>query len=252
MIKPPAYYSIRSDYIQRDQIVYCRQFKRQSKRRPIKQPFVYDIAGEIAKEQSASYIVDIGCGNGYKLIQYRDQYHIIGIDHGQNVNFCRERYPFGEWINFDLELPLYLKLNKRGGVGIVADVVEHLLDPDNILGTIREWLINGTCKAVVLSTPERLLTYSGDHIGPPVNINHIREWSFSEFEGYLNKIGIPIAAKGLTCDRDDLSFRHHVDEFTYSYPRGYGRLPPFRTIFMVLSHLNIKLSNDGIRWILKK
>jgi hypothetical protein len=247
-MNPASHYNIRDDYQQRYEVNYCRHFKAQSKRKPLKQPFVYDIMGEVARQVSASFLVDVGCGNGYKISQYESAFPIIGVDYGRNIDFCKENYSF-ECIDFDLEQESYLDLNRAGGVAVCSDVIEHLLNPD--LLTMKKWLDVGTCKAVVLSTPERDLTYNGEHIGPPDNVHHIREWNMMELDGYLRNLGLPIAVKGLTCDRDDCSTRVSVGG-SYLYPNGYGRLPPFRTIFMVLSHLNIKLTDDKIRWAIQQ
>ena len=70
---------------------------------------------------------------------------------------------------------------------ICSDVVEHIVDPDELLNFICQF----SFKYLVISTPDRekllYMEYYGSQSqsGPPVNFAHVREWSFSEFEQYV-------------------------------------------------------------------
>jgi len=68
-------------------------------------------------------------------------------------------------------------------------VIEHLLNPDFLLDYIKSKLaINGT---VILSTPERN-RLRGVKCNCSPNLHHVREWSFDEFERYLESEGFQI------------------------------------------------------------
>ena len=47
-------------------------------------------------------IVDIGCGIARKLSQIECTTR-IGVDIGSNIDFCRNHYDWGTWIEADLE-----------------------------------------------------------------------------------------------------------------------------------------------------
>lgn len=68
---------------------------------------------------------------------------------------------------------------------ICADVIEHLLDPDELL----RWLSSIPFKKIVFSTPDRSFLVnelrSSCEMGPPHNPHHVREWNFQEFERYI-------------------------------------------------------------------
>ena len=67
-------------------------------------------------------------------------------------------------------------------VGICSDVIEHIREPNGLLSFLKKL----KCKLFVISTPKR------EHMvrnGPPNNIHHVREWTFHEFQIYLESQG---------------------------------------------------------------
>jgi len=70
---------------------------------------------------------------------------------------------------------------------ICADVVEHILNPDDLLNHIKQY----NFKYLIISTPDRAVLKNMKEyglkawFGPPVNRSHVREWSFEEFSEYL-------------------------------------------------------------------
>ena len=89
----------------------------------------------------------------------------------------------------------------RDSIVVCADVIEHLMNPNPLLGMIHGMLIQGS-KAVVLSTPERDLTYGIGHFGPSPNLCHVREWNVEEFRRVLEGTGFKVAHLGLTPSND--------------------------------------------------
>lgn len=166
------------------------------------QPDVYPEAARLAEMLGASCLVDVGCGNGMKLVAQHPRFDVIGIDlGGPNLDLCRTRYPFVEWLEHDVESPLPLPvpdvvLNRS--VVICSDLIEHLRQPERLLRKLRSTL--SLTRAVVVSTPERDLTWGADHNGPPPNPCHVREWTRDEFSALL----------------DDSGFRHRLMTLTRS------------------------------------
>jgi hypothetical protein len=159
-------YIIRNDRIPHDD----RDFKDEY------QNEVYLTALNLCKSNNYTNIVDIGCGSGYKLKKYFDEYNTIGYEIEPCYSYLKLRYPNNIWKihNFDEKLI-------DTDIIICSDVIEHIEDPDLLL----DWISTSTFKYIVFSTPDRSLLYSNSHIGPPRNTDHVREWNFHEFENYI-------------------------------------------------------------------
>lgn len=167
------------------------------------QPDVYDFAAEIAEKLRCTYILDIGCGLAHKLVSQYPKFKIIGIDYGRNIIKCKNEYQFGKWISWDLERPFEINLDKEilsKSIIICSDVIEHLVNPSNLLKTIKKFLDNST--ACIISTPERDLTRGINDFGPPANLQHVREWNLMEFERFLQSYGFNLGLIGLTASND--------------------------------------------------
>src|SRR5581483_4144698 len=154
------------------------------------QPEVYADAAAIAETLGARRIVDVGCGTAGKLAALHPRFEIVGIDYGSNLDVCRERYPFGTWLEHDLEQEVELPVPPEllaDAVVVCADVIEHLVRPELLLRKLRAVL--GHARAVLLSTPERDLARGRDHMGPPPKQHHVREWTLRELGAFLEYEG---------------------------------------------------------------
>lgn len=152
------------------------------------QPDVYAEAAALARVFDTRRIVDLGCGDGSKLVALHPEFEIVGIDVGANLERARE-HGVGTWIELDLDSGGPLPI---GGCAstlfICADVIEHLVHPELTLAQIRDALSNGA-DALVLSTPERDLN-GADRAGPPANPAHVREWNRDELLRFLAAQGL--------------------------------------------------------------
>jgi len=71
-----------------------------------------------------------------------------------------------------------LPVSADGVVVVCADVIEHVTDPVLLLQKLAS--AQRGAHALFLSTPERDLTYSRAHNGPPLNPRHVQEWTLRE------------------------------------------------------------------------
>jgi SAM-dependent methyltransferase len=134
---------------------------------------VYLYTKDIVEQNNYKNIVDFGCGSGYKLIKYFNEYNTIGIDLPPTISVLKERYPGKVWQdNLD---------TVSCDVFIASDVIEHMENPDILLDFIEKC----NPKEIILSTPASDLRTPIIENGPPANIHHIREWSFNEFKNYI-------------------------------------------------------------------
>ena len=191
----PGRYFLPSGYRSREQPAYDYEHRDDG---IVYQPDVYADAARIAERLRALRIIDVGCGNGEKLVALHPRYEIVGIDKGDNLERCRERFPFGTWLEHDLDSdePLPVGDAVEGSVLICADVIEHLLYPERLLEKLRLGL--SRADAILISTPERDLTHGTGHMGPPPNPAHVREWTLHEFAILLAAHGFEHGFIGLT------------------------------------------------------
>jgi len=138
---------------------------------------VYKFAREVFVQQNLRTVADVGCGSAYKLLKYFGDREVIGLDVAETCAWLRKRYPYSTWIELDFRNPRPL----HAELIIAADVIEHLLNPDDLIS----YLLAVNPRYIVLSTPDRNLLRAGTHNGPPRNPAHVREWSFVQFEAYI-------------------------------------------------------------------
>lgn len=142
---------------------------------------VYKFTKKFLDEKKFSKIVDIGCGSGFKLLKYFNEYDTIGIETDPCFSFLTARYPEKKWIKSGDPEKNFSQFYTQTDIIICADVIEHLLDPDVLITYINSF----DYKYLVISTPDREKFINSNKNGPPINCNHVREWTFEEFDRYL-------------------------------------------------------------------
>ena len=162
-------YKIKTDYIHRETVIPFSDIHNTDKF----QDEVYSLASKLCTCQN---ILDIGCGSGFKLVKYfpHSYYNLLGVDDEPTVKFLKEKYPDNNW---STTIPEDFKPD----LIICSDVIEHVEDPGKFLNKLR--LLDP--KYLVISTPERDLLWGKDHLGPPPNISHYREWNREEFMRFV-------------------------------------------------------------------
>src|SRR5262245_42438350 len=154
------------------------------------QPDVYPETADLARRLGVRTLVDVGCGTARKLVALHPEFDVVGIDFGSNIERCRELYDFGTWIDVDLDHADSLGIDDLPHTALIcADVIEHLVHPENLLGLISNAMDRGASVAV-LSTPDRELSNKPGHMGPPLNPAHVREWTRAEFGQFLEANGL--------------------------------------------------------------
>lgn len=137
---------------------------------------VYRLA-RLSMDSVATRVVDFGCGSGFKLMKYFSACQTVGHELEPTLSYLKATYPDREWRG---DYP------KRftGDVFICADVLEHMLDPTELLRR----LADSTVGLMFLSTPALdILVEQGrsPRLGPPDNKSHVNEWTVLEFRSYI-------------------------------------------------------------------
>lgn len=169
-------YCIKTDYISRKEIHYFNAASRKDEKDLVFQKEVYERGKELADQDNLKSVLDVGCGSGFKLVKYFESCETVGTDLENTVNTLKTKYPDRRWEISDFNK----KIEEEFDLVIAADIIEHLLDPDDLM----LFLKNINCKYIIISTPERDKGTLGID-GPPHNFYHIREWNFLEFENYV-------------------------------------------------------------------
>jgi len=129
-------------------------------------------------------IADISAGSGYKLEKWFPEFigeRITGYDLAPTVKILKERYPNKTWVVSDFD-----SSPKKVDLVICADVIEHVLNPDELM----QFILKMDPEHLVISTPDRDLLVQllqRDNNGPSKNPYHVREWSFAEFAEYVTQ-----------------------------------------------------------------
>lgn len=142
-------------------------------------------------------VIDVGCGDGDKLVAFFEN-DTTGIEYAENYELCTKRYPDRKWINANLEVEFPLEKVENALI-LCIDVIEHLVKPDFLLNTFAELLkYNNT---LIISTPDRERIYGKNHLGPPRNTSHVREWTQDELVNLLKHYNIPVQVSMSMPDR---------------------------------------------------
>jgi 2-polyprenyl-3-methyl-5-hydroxy-6-metoxy-1,4-benzoquinol methylase len=164
-------YHIKQEYVSRSSV----EFYDDSNNTDNWQDEVYQYAKQLFDNHNFYNVLDIGTGSGYKLNKYFSNNETLGIDLPNTVDFLKNKYPEKKWSS-------EFKAHKGYDLIISSDVIEHLLDPDELMNIIKL----SSPKLIVLSTPDRNLIAEEYQSGPPKNKSHVREWNFVEFKSYVS------------------------------------------------------------------
>lgn len=176
-------YCIYDGYVSRKEFVTCEQTTHTDQF----QDEVYEAARKLCVEKNYKTVLDIGCGSAFKLVKYFRDKKFVGLDLEPNLSFIKDKYPLYDFRESDFNSPP----KESFDLIICSDVIEHLLNPDDLLAFICQI----DFKHLVLSTPERgeiqklqrSFGWDVETNGPPRNLMHIREWSFDELREYLSQ-----------------------------------------------------------------
>jgi glycosyltransferase involved in cell wall biosynthesis/2-polyprenyl-3-methyl-5-hydroxy-6-metoxy-1,4-benzoquinol methylase len=170
------------------------------------QPDVYTEARLLADRYGIKRIVDVGCGNGEKLIHNfpAEQFHTVGLDFHGSLELVTSAFPQARWVECDLNSTADLagffgELNPDEPVlMILSDVIEHIPDPRLLLAQLRTVLLQNVTNRLVLSTPDRVLLDYKTYGNAPDNLAHVREWTHEELANFCLAGGFQIERCGHT------------------------------------------------------
>jgi SAM-dependent methyltransferase len=149
---------------------------------------VYSFCKKLTDSNNLKSVLDLGCGSGYKLIKYFSELDTLGIETEPCYSFLNETYPDRKWLLSGDPSKSFPDVDISSELVICSDVIEHIIDPDSLLNFISSL----DFKYLVISTPDREVLkrfngYEDCEFGPPLNMAHVREWSFEELKSYLSE-----------------------------------------------------------------
>lgn len=165
-----------------------------NRRRRAAAQFQYDVYSRVAKvlrgrPRGRRAVVDVGCGYPWKanalLKPVADR--VVAMDQPSLAEIVEKEFPSLEFRSINLENPD--RNDSRFDVVLCADVIEHLLNPDECLEFLRSH--QASDGLIVLSTPERRVLRGADCLYSP-KPEHVREWTREEFSSYLVSRGFEV------------------------------------------------------------
>lgn len=183
-------YELPADYVARGEPAYFDDVDHGV----VWQPDVYRLARDLARDTGVRRLIDVGCGQGRKLAVLQPVLDLVGLDFGENLAHCRSAYPWGRWLEADLDgdapWPL-TPADLEGSALVASDVIEHLRRPERLLSGLRQALAHA--EWAILTTPDRVATHGVAHLGPPPNPAHVREWALDELAALARGCGLEVA-----------------------------------------------------------
>lgn len=170
------------------------------------QPDVYAEARAIADQFGIKRIVDVGCGNGEKLIHFfpATLFQTAGLDFHGSMALARDTYPDANFIECDLNsirdlARVFGAMDPNEPVLLIlSDVIEHIPDPRLLLAQLRTVLLKHPSNRLVMSTPDRALLYYKSYAAYPENRAHVREWTHEELAVFCQAAGFQVERCGHT------------------------------------------------------
>lgn len=170
------------------------------------QPDVYAEARAVADQNNIRRIIDVGCGNGEKLVHFfpAEHFQTVGLDFQGSLEIVSRTFPSRQWMECNLtsseELSqVFDELDSDEPILLIlSDVIEHLPDPRPLLARLRTVITRHEKNRLFLSTPDRAqLGYETDD-SLPENDAHLREWTIDELAGFCEASGFQIVRCGHT------------------------------------------------------
>lgn len=170
------------------------------------QPDVYTEARLLADRCGIKRIVDVGCGNGEKLVHNfpAAEFQTVGLDFHGSLELATGAFPDARWVECDLNSTADLA-QFFGGLNpdepvlmILSDVIEHIPDPRLLLAQLRTVLLQHPANRLVVSTPDRVLLDYKTYGKAPDNLAHVREWTHEELANFCLAAGFQVERCGHT------------------------------------------------------
>lgn len=168
------------------------------------QHHVYAWAARLIRANRLTSVLDVGCGTAIKLRNLIAPVcsDIECVDQESAIALARSLGPPGaRYTVADLERPP--AAHRSFDLIICADVIEHLLNPDQLLEFLRGCAHRETF--VLLSTPDRDRRRGRD-CRASTKPEHVREWAASEFLRYLRSRGFRVVKTRWTAQDESRGF----------------------------------------------
>lgn len=159
---------------------------------------VYLFCRQFMKENNLNNVADVGCGSGYKLVNYLKDFNTIGVETEPCYSYLKKTYPSLKWFlsgEMEKSFKSYNELYNQDVV-ICCDVIEHIVNPDTLVDYLlsldsKYYIISTPCREILCRHPKFSNAYRHTWNGPPKNRCHVREWTMTEFKKYIgNKFEI--------------------------------------------------------------
>lgn len=167
---------------------------------------VYYEASKVVNKLQLQRVIDIGCGSGNQLVENFKNIETYGIDLECVVQQTHRQYPNRRWLTCNFSSLLSIEsvfgqfLDDKPQLLILANVLECIPDPRNLLSILRSLLQNNSNNRLIISTPAR--DKISDSLDMPSDDSHIREWTLQEFVSFIVSSGFKLEKCGYVADAE--------------------------------------------------
>jgi hypothetical protein len=161
-------------------------------------PDVYPFAAYLAQRFQCTYVILIGEPTAEDLIQLHPEMRIIGLVPSSVLSFYRNEFPFGTWLETNLDGSDEILLNEdilKRAIIVCANVIDRTADPARLMRRLKDWLDYAPV-CVFTSTDRELNPGDMDHVcsSSPTG------WNLGELKCLLDDEGLNVEFIGWTAD----------------------------------------------------
>ena len=165
------------------------------------QNFSYQLARKLAIDLESLRVIDFGTGTSVEFqaafCDLTISKHLVDFYDGREAKSPEDTFHKANFSSYkDLQLLIDRFDDDIPTVFILADVIEHVLDPRPLLRTLRYLLKKNSKSRLLVTTPDRERVDGYGYIGIPSNEKHFREWNFQEIALALRSSGFVIESAG--------------------------------------------------------
>jgi hypothetical protein len=203
------------------------------------QPDVYPFAAYLGERFGCTHVIVFGRPTAKNLKQLYPQFEIIGIVPGADVQFYRNQYSFGTWLEENTSLAGTVSVPEHvlKHAVIVCNDLEQVVSPASLLKNLKTWL--DYAPVCIVTTTNRESDRVGSN-GFEATPTRPARWNLIELEDLLRAEGFNLEFIGLTAS-DNVNYEKKkilavITNDTIGKQIGQGAPSDFRVVAFMAAY----------------
>jgi SAM-dependent methyltransferase len=154
---------------------------------------VYEFCAKFMTDNKLNSVLDIGCGNGVKLMKYLQKFHTLGLETSTYISDLQEKYPNKKWLLSGEPNRSFVYYSDMKDLDMVlcANIIETIVDPEELIKFLlfidaKYYILSTLCRGILTCHEKFKETHFPFFRGPPVNKSRVIEWNDVEMKRYLS------------------------------------------------------------------